>query len=338
MQTILSKRNIILAAFFVVVGGQSVYADGKKMYRWIDDSGKVFYSDQIAPKHIKYKRESLNQNARVVKTIEKEKTKDQRDLEKRLKRLQKQQEAIINKQKSHDKVLLSTYRNINDMSLALKGQMLALDSKRKVIRGNLNRLEQQLLDKQKKAAQYERDGYRVPTNLLTDIAASKQKVEGAYIEISNQFKKKKKTREMFEEDITRFSFLIATKEKVTTSRYETVKNKAAKELGLFICESINQCNRAWVSAKEFVHTHSTVALDIETDSLIMSRTPYKDTDLSLSASKMMADDGNQQLFLDIRCRKSSLGEALCRGEKVKKIRQSFSSFIKSTLPKESDNL
>jgi len=66
--------------------------------------------------------------------------------------------------------------------------------------------------------------------------------------------------------------------------------------------------------------------------LIMSQTPYKDEDLSLSVSKMDESDGSQQLFLDIRCRKSSLGKALCLGARVREIRHSFSDFIKSTLP------
>jgi len=332
MQTLFSKNNIVLAVLVIMLSSLMAPVNAKKMYRWVDDKGNVFYSDQIPPKDVKHRRESLNENARVVAVVEKEKTKAQRELLKRLSLLRKQQEAIINKQKSHDKVLLSTFRNVGDMKLALKGQMLALDGKRKVVRSNLNRLEKQLLQKQRKAAQFERDGRRVPINLLTDIASSKQQIENTYVEIANQFKKKKRIREQFERDIERFLFLIESNEDDADSGYLTAENKAANELGLFVCQSIDQCNRAWVSAKEFVHIHSTVTLNIETDTLIMSRTPYKDADLSLSVSKMDEDDGSQQLFLDIRCRKSSLGTALCRSAKVKEIRHSFSDYIQSTLP------
>ena len=333
MRPLCSKKSIAIAIMVGILTGPATVAAAKKMYRWVDDNGNVFYSDQVAPKDVKHRRESLSQNARVLDVVEKEKTQEQRELAKRLALLRKQQEAIINKQKSHDKVLLSTYRSVEDMALALKGQMLALDGKRKVVRGNLNRLEQQLLQKQKKAAQYERDGQRVPVNLLTDIATIKQQIEMTYVEISNQFEKKKKIREEFERDINRFAFLIERKADDIDPGYSSERSKAASELGLFVCETSDECHQAWVSAKEFVRIHSTVPLDIETETLIMSQTPYKDTDLSLSVSKMDEEDGSQQLFLDIRCRKSSLGDQLCRGAEVQKIRQSFSDYIISTLPK-----
>ncbi len=328
------NKKIVSAILVLALSGHSALAN-KKMYRWVDDNGNVFYSDQVSPKDIKHRRESLNQNIRVVEVVEKQKTKAQQELAKRLILLRKQQEAIINKQKSHDKVLLSTYRSIDDMLLALKGQMLALDGKRKIVRSNLNRLESQLITKQKKAAQFERDGRRVPVNLLTDIATARQQINDTYVEIANQFQKKKRIREAFENDIARFSFLIESKKKERDFiGYLTAKDRAANELGLFVCETIALCDQAWISAKQFVRTYSTVPLDFETDNLIMGRTPYKDTDLSLSVSKMDENDGSQQLFLDIRCRKSSLGDLLCRGEKVKKIRHLFNDFIKSTLPEE----
>jgi len=332
MQSTSSKIMVVLISLILGITGQSVQANTKKMYRWVDEEGNIFFSDKIAPKDIKHRRESLNQNARVVEVVEKERTKAERELVKRLSILRRQQQAIINKQKSHDKVLLSTYRNTKDMTVALRGQMLAFDSKRKVVRGNLNRLELQLLQKQRKAAQYERDGESIPVNLLTDIAESRAQIDKTYVEISNQFQKKKKIREQFEQDISRFSYLIKMREKDLDTGYLSAKNRAANELGLFICKNPTQCDRAWVSAKQFIRFNSTVGVDVETDTLLMGYTPYKDTDLSLSISRMEEVDGTEQLFLDIRCRKSSLGMELCQGAKVKKIRHSFSDFIKSTLP------
>jgi len=333
MRMLFFKKNIALVCMVLALAGQITNANAaKKMYRWVDEKGKVFFSDQVPPKAVRHRRESLNENARVVDVVEKEKTKAERELVKRLVLLRKQQEAIINKQKSHDKVLLSTYRSVNDMEVALRGQMLAFDSKRKVVRGNLNRLELQLLQKQRKAAQYERDGRSIPANLLTDIASSKSQIDGTYMEISTQFQKKKRIRQEFANDIARFAYLIKMNREDDSSGYLNAKHKAANELGLFLCETSEQCDRAWVSAKQFIRINSTVAVDIETDTLIMSHTPYRDDDLSLSISKMNEEDGSQQLFLDIRCRKSSLGDELCRSKRVKDIRHSFNDFIKSTLP------
>jgi len=312
-----------------MLGAQSAFA--KKMYRWVDEQGNVRYSDQIPPDQVKHRRESLNDKARVVEVVEKEKTNAQRELEKRLRILRKQQDEMIAKQKSRDKVLLSTFRTIEDMELAFKGKMLALDGQRKMFQGNLERLQQQLQQVQKRAAQYERDDRKVPPGVLARIADYKEQIAQAYIEISIQFEKKKRVGEQFEADISRFAFLTQSDEGSKVLSRKTADSKAENELGLYICETEDQCSNAWVAAKQFIYIYSTTDMNIETDNLIMSMAPYRDDDLSLSVSKMDVGNNKKQIFLDIRCRKSSSGDELCRGEKAKKIRYSFSDYIKTIL-------
>ena len=332
MRTSDSITYVVITALILMLGAQSVLA--KKMYRWVDEQGNVRYSDQVPPDQVKHRRESLSDTARVIEVVEKEKTKAQRELEKRLHVLRKQQDEIIAKQKSHDKVLLSTFRTVDDMELAFKGKMLALDGQRKMFLGNLKRLEQQLQQQQKRAAQYERDGRKVPPELLAKIADFKAQIAQTYIEISNQFEKKKRVGQQFEADISRFAFLTQSGSESKVLSRKTADDKAENELGLYICETDVQCDKAWLAAKRFIYTYSTTELDIETDTLIMSMTPYKDTDLSLSVSKMDVENNREQIFLDIRCRNSSSGAELCRGEKADKIRYSFSDYIKSALTPE----
>lgn len=329
MYTVFSKSYIFITFLLLLLGGQSVFA--KKMYRWIDDQGNIRYSDQYSPDQAKHRRESLDDKAKVVAVTEKEQTKAQRELKKRFKRLQKQQEEIIKKQKSHDKVLRSTFRNIDDIKMALNGKMLALDGQRNVVLGNKERLEKQLQQQQKKAAQYERDGRKVPKKILSEISRSKELIALTDAEISRHIEKKERIRAEFEADIARFSFLTQSDLENKDLSRKAAENKAENELGLYICETIALCDEAWLAARKFVSIYSTTGLEIETDKLIMSLTPFKDTDMSLSVSKMDMDNDKKQIFLDIRCRKSSMGAELCQGEKAKKVRQSFSGYIKSML-------
>jgi hypothetical protein len=333
MCTVFSKRNIALTLLLLMLSGQCAFA--KKMYRWADENGKVFYSDLIPPEQSKHRRESLNKNVRVVEIVEKEKTKAQRELENRLNALRKQQQRIINKQKALDKVLLSTFRTLDDMEVALKAKLSSLDGQRKSMQGNLSRLKKQLQQQQKKAAQFERDGRKVPAILIEDISGSKHQIDLAIVDIAKQFEKKAAATEKFEVDMERFSFLTQANMGRKDLSRQTADIQAENELGLFICESELQCNKAWKNAKKFVRLYSTAAFDIETDKLVLSQAPYKDTDLSLSVSKMNVENNKQQLFLDIRCRLSSVGIELCHGEKVKKIRNSFSDYIKAALAAES---
>ncbi len=300
-----------------------------KMYRWVDEDGSVRYSDQIPPDQVQHRRETLNKDARIIDIVEKKKTAEQLALEKRLAALRQQQEEIIAKQQARDKVLLSTFRNVSDMELALKGKTMAMESQKRLLQANIDRFNQQLQQEQKKAAQFERDGKSVPTNLQHDISKTKQQIEQAEWEMTKHNEKSQLAIQEFEADIDRYQFLTQSTTESTELSQKTAQNLAENQLGLFICASESQCTEAWSVAKRFVLQNSTTGLDVETENLIMTLTPRNDEDLSLSVSKMSA--AQPQLFLDIRCRNSSVGDELCSSAKVQKIRQSFSTFIKSEL-------
>lgn len=328
MYTFPYKNNIFLAMFLLSLTVQPVFA--KNMYRWIDENGNVIYSDQIPPNQSKHRREYLNKDAQTVTIVEKEKTKDQYELEQRLILLREKQKEIIAKHKAYDNVLLTTFRNIEDMKMSLKEKVSSLDGQKNIIKGNLNRIETQLRQQQQKAAQYERDGKKLPTKLLTSIADSKKQIKVILQEISRQNNNKKKIVAKFEEDIARFAFLTQSKMASKAVSHKTAEDKAANELGLFLCSSEMLCNKAWQRARQFVINNSMTPINFATNRLIMSQAPLKDTELSLSVSKMNTENFKQLFFLDIRCRNSFIGEQLCNGIKAKYLRKTFNQYIKSS--------
>lgn len=331
---VLKKVTIFTTLLLAILGVSTQAVFAKQIYRWIDEKGNVRFADRIPPQHAKHRRESLNQNARVIKVIDKQKTKAQRDLEKRLAYLRRQQEEIIRKQKIRDKVLLTTFRSTDDMESALEGKMLTLDGQRKVMQGNLYRLEKQRKQQQKMAAQHERDGKRAPEKLLGEIASSKKQIHRMSDEVAKQHEKKKRIRKKLETEIARYVFLTQSKAKYKDLSRESAQSKAELELGLYYCPTARICNKAWEHAKQFVYTYSATEFYIESDKLIMSQEPKKQTDYSLSVSKQKTNKNKQQLFLDIRCHNSSIGKELCRGAEIQKIRHLFSDFIKSELAAE----
>ncbi len=322
--------SVLFCLIMVFISTTQVVQAEKKMYRWIDEKGNVFVSDRVPPNQVKYKRESLNKNARIIETVEKEKTRDQRELAKRLAKLRQQQEKIIQKQKTHDKVLLSTYRTIDDMRIALKGKMLAFDRERHIVSGSIEHLEKQLKRQQKQAAQFERDGLKVPKIWVEKIAASKSQIKQGLLEFARLLDKKKQFQESFKADIGRFTFLSKS-DATNIKQNQVAETKAANELGLFFCESVEQCDRAWKAAETFVESHSMTPLNITSNTLIMSSLPTRNAELSLSVSRLNMKGNKQQLFLDIQCYDSFRGKALCNGKKTKNIRQSFNVYIKSAL-------
>lgn len=313
----------------VLLSTEAVWA--KKMYRWVNEKGEVYFSDQVPQEEVERERQILDNNARVIDVTEKAKTKEQLEMDRRLEKLRKEQEKIIAKQVSNDKVLLSTFRNMDDMNAALDKKMQAFDAQRRIVDGNLQRLEEQLTHQQEQAATHERNGKAVPPQLVADIAATKEQIRATQAEQARHQNEKEKARREFIGDMARFSFLTRGQ---TTDRSEAGKSTSTNTgnlLGVFVCQTPEQCDKAWQSAGQFVAKYSTTGPDIETELLIMRASPAKDDDLSLAVSKLKLEDGQQQLFLDIRCRQSSLGNELCASEKAQNLRPAFIQFIQSAL-------
>ncbi len=117
------------------------------LYRWVDDTGKVHYSDKIPAAVSKTAHSELSGNGLVKKTVDPQADKNvasekqrEKDLEER--ELLKQQEIKLKKQKEidirkkRDKFLLSTYEDKNEL-------IHFFENKIKLIEGNSNILKAQ---------------------------------------------------------------------------------------------------------------------------------------------------------------------------------------------------
>lgn len=328
MRNVAIKQSLITILTLMLATGEPAFA--KKMYRWVDENGNIYFSDQVPPDQVQHKRETLSEKARVVDVIEKAKTGEQLAQQKRLDALRKEQEKIIAKQAANDKVLISTFRNLDDMNKTLVNKMAGFDAARKVIEGNLDRLTQQLQQQQQQAAEHERNARKVPEKLLAEIAATKQQIEITKQELERHRQERLNSEREFKADMARFQFLTQANEDSKTSSSTLAASNASNELGLFVCQDAAQCEKAWKLAGEFISAHANTGPDVESDKLIMRAAPQKDQDMSLSVS-MLESNNSQQIFLDIRCRPSSIGTELCAGEKAQTIRQAFAPFIQSNL-------
>lgn len=154
-----------------------------KMYRWIDKDGHIYYSDKVPPKQSKLERNVLNDSGRVVETVKAAKTQEQIELEKRLAILRAEQEKIIAKQKWIDKVLLSTFRNVDDLRLTLNGKLVAVDAQKRVYVKNKEFLLEDLARLHKRAAQSERRGKKVPVSILDQMAQIEKNIQAADLDI-----------------------------------------------------------------------------------------------------------------------------------------------------------
>lgn len=320
------RVGALLTLFLLLFNSHDSFA--KKMYRWVDENGAVYFSDQVPPDQVQHQRETMNEKARVLDKVDKAKTAEQMVQQKRLEALRQEQAKIIAKQAASDKVLLATYRSLEDINRALNNKLALLETEKKGLEANKQRFEQQLLLQQQQAANHERNAQKIPEKLLKDIAATRQQIDFSSQELARHEQKREVLEKEFRADITRFEFLLT--QGVSNRPQQTVKASSNNEIGLFICQDSVQCENAWKIAGEFVYKYATTGHDVETERLVMTAPPVNDSDLSLSVSKL-GEGNEQQIFLDIRCKSSNMGQELCDSEKAQAIRQGFAEYIQSQL-------
>jgi len=329
------KPTLIYLTVFASLLAMSFVPVAARVYRWIDTEGRIIYSDQVSPQQSKLKREELDKEGRVVNTIKAAKTKEQIALNKRLALLRREQAKIINKKKSYDKVLLSTFRSVDDLRITLAGKLASIDAQKRFAEHSLVNSQDNLVAARKKATKAERSGRKVPQSVLKEIDSIKESISHTYLDIAHILTQRKAIQRKFDMDIARFIFLTKSSNANTQQlSNDNAESTTDNTLGLFNCEDSFTCNRAWQLARQFVVLYSTTKINYDTDTLIMSSDPMIASDVSLSVSKSKAKHNETykfSIFLDIRCYYSTMGDELCQSEQVKNIRRSFKSYIESHL-------
>ncbi|MEI6708668.1 MAG: DUF4124 domain-containing protein [Methylococcales bacterium] len=300
-----------------------------KLYKWVDGSGKTSFSDQISPEEAKYRRETLSKKGRVVDITEQEKTKEEKERDNRLSMLREKQEKIIANQKAHDDSLLRSYHSKEEMIAELKTKIAIIEGQKKLIESAIVQQLERLDVKQKSAATFERNAQPVPANLIQEIKNIQIEIEKTKSAVNDNLAQQKRVSDEYDNNIKRF--LVLTQPDDAAPKNIVASIEEANALGLFRCENDTECKKAWAIARTFVDTHSTTPADINTDNLVMHEQPSKDTDISLSISKIASKDDEDQLFLDIHCRESSLGKELCSSPKVQELRTSFRPYVNERL-------
>ncbi len=323
----LCQLLIFTSLGFILASGS---VEAKKVYRWIDEQGDIYFSDQVPPEHSQHGRATLSQTGRVLEVTEQAQSKEQIEQEARLQELRRQQDKLIASQKIHDKALLSSYHSKEDMLLAIQSKMELFEKQKDIFDGSIERLTEQLKNQRNEITALESAAQSVPKALLDAVMLSQIRLEQTQNALRSQIEKQEQTKKIDEADVARFLFLTqSTKDLLPRTKIPSIKE--ANELGLFYCENDYQCNKAWEIGRNFVNFYSTTEPDVYNDKLIMNRPPPKDTDISLSLSRLAINEGDYQIFLDIRCRSSLTGEALCASPKVKAIRSSFRTYINDAL-------
>ncbi len=157
---------LLFGVLFMITPDDALAA---KFYRWVDESGQVYYSDKVPPEHIRQKREELNDRGLVVNTVDAAKTPEQFAEEDRQAKLREAEASRRKAVELHDQWLVSTYRNEQDLIRARDDKLASVEAAAKLTRERVDALKRELQGLRTQAANHERAGQAVPEQLVKDI-------------------------------------------------------------------------------------------------------------------------------------------------------------------------
>lgn len=120
---------------------QAGVADGKKLYRWVDDKGQVHFGDKLPPQDAKQGRETLNNQGLVTGAVPREPTPEEL--------AQLRAEALAREESARraalDRTLLQSYTSVAELQAAREERIATIDGRtllaRKAVADNEKVLE-----------------------------------------------------------------------------------------------------------------------------------------------------------------------------------------------------
>ena len=193
----------------------------KKMYKWVDENRKSFYSDKVPPTQKHLGREQLNKNAQVIKKEEKKeevtiKVKTKKDLiaEARDEALKAQQKIALDKQNRRDKFLRSTFDTFEFMQTSHTGRLKALDANIKKLDEELVLQKEALAKQKEKSAKTNQDNKEALQKEQTLVLEAENKLQQDQLKLESMLKTRAETAEKQAVDEKRYLLINFNREQL----------------------------------------------------------------------------------------------------------------------------
>jgi len=183
-----------------------------KLYKWVDEDGNVFYSDQIPPDQATKRHQMLDDRGIVRKNVRRAKTPEEIAEERRQKELQAERDRIAREQAVRDQILLETFPSERDLILARDDRLASVDSAITLATKTLDELQSKYdrLDNEMKILQADRQP--IPGNLAIDHRRVSNQVNAHSKALQSRKEERENIVAQFEADLLRYRELRALRQ------------------------------------------------------------------------------------------------------------------------------
>lgn len=309
------KNTLLISTIILIITSNPAFAG--KLYKWVDENGKIFFSDKVPPEESRREREELNEKGRTIVVKEAAKTPEQIQQLKKIADLQNKQTKILETQLALDSALLKTYSSEEDIDALTKSKVDMIDSHIAITLEQSETLKKQLILHQKEAANFERSGKKIPERNLANIESAKKQYDNNRQKIATFKLQKQLLKKQLIKDKLRLNELKAQPAETPSINNETIPSPFLGELSC----SESTCDQLWEKATSLI-TETGAKITYRSDKLILTKAPKLSKDRRLSLTKIK-NQRDESIFLDIRCVDSKGGKATCKNTQNAQLIEKF---------------
>ena len=146
-----------------------------KLYKWVDENGTTHYGETIPPEFADKDRLELNKEGRVIKS-EEVMTPERRRAKELEEEKKREEDKAAYEQQLHDKTLINTYSNVNEIDLARKRSLQQVDARINMLNTSLKSARDNLLSLQNEADGYSKANRKIPASLQEDLNDAQERL------------------------------------------------------------------------------------------------------------------------------------------------------------------
>ena len=182
------------------------------LYKWIDEDGKIRYSDRLPPNQTKKEHQQLNSQGVVLSTRDAAKSPEELAVEaeaqRKLDEEQHEEARLKSIQNQQDRVLLMTFSNSEEIEHARDNRIQVIDSVIGLIESSIGTTQEKLDELTQIANQnYVSQGKEIPGGLAQKIEHFERKIEIRAEQLAAKEEEKEKIRQKYGADLERFQHL-----------------------------------------------------------------------------------------------------------------------------------
>ena len=207
------KKNHIMKNLFILTVSAFIFSQPAfaKFKCWTNNEGVKECGSYVPPEYSQKRIETRGESGRVTEVKERAKNKAELAEIERLKKLKEVEDAKLAEQKKKDDILLKTFTRERDINMLRDSKINVIEGIITVTNSNNKALKKKLAKLQKKAANIEKRGNKLPANLLEDIKTIENRIAKNNKSISAKREEQKEIKAKFAKDLERFHTLKGKK-------------------------------------------------------------------------------------------------------------------------------